>query len=256
VTEHLVDAEMLNHNILTDHDLEALVASQKIIDPFDIEQLSGCSYDLRAGKTLRSRNRGRTFNLARTDYEIESGECVTFETFEIVNFRRPLLFGFVVNKHSILAKGLVHPITKIDPGFSGPLAITLFNHGSTPEPIRFKQPLVSLVVFPLGAEPKRIYGTSKPPSYREGSLDIASVINERAEPLDDPGLARMYGRPVSRLYERVGELERSIEAGLIKQRRERRARGTDIIWRFAVGFFGAVVALVGKYLYDLWTAAP
>lgn len=241
---------LFSSQLLTDEDLERLARESGSINPFDERMLSGCSYDLRMGAVLRSRNRARVIRLEEGEYSIESGECVSFETLEVLDFRSPLLFGFVINKHSVLARGLFHPITKVDPGFHGPLAITMFNLGNIPETVRYKEPVVSLVLVPVSSPPKRVYGTSQRPSYREGSLDVASVVNEPAGDLEDSVLARMYGRPVSRLYEIVTDLQRSIDAGLIVQSRDARARWVDIAWRFGAALTGAIVALGGKYLID------
>jgi deoxycytidine triphosphate deaminase len=249
MTGSLIDQEMRGWSILVDNAIAKLAAAGTI-KPFDPSKLSGCSYDLRAGKPLRSRNRGRVFDISSNPYEIESGECVTVETLEVLDFSDPLLFGFVVNKHAVLARGLSHPITKVDPGFQGPLALTLFNQGGIAEPIRYEQPIAALVLLPLSAIPSRIYGTSQTPSHRQGDISVASIVNEPAEPVGDAALAKMYGRPVARLYERLDKVEASVEAGLIKERRTGRARRIDIIWRFVVALAGGAVALGGNYLIN------
>lgn len=198
---------------LIDRDILELVARHKIIDPLDPNLLSGCSYDLRVGPEVRSRNRQRKFDLSEgKEFFVEAGECVTFQTMEKLNFREPPLFAYVVNKHSVLARGIVHPITKVDPGFTGPLAVTIFNHGGPPEKLKLGQPIVSLVIYPLHAVPDRIYGeTQTPTAGREGNIEIAGVIDEPPGPVDDAGLQRMYGRPLWRLYERVADLEKIIQ---------------------------------------------
>lgn len=197
---------------LIDRDIVDLVTRFKVIDPFNPDKLSGCSYDLRVGKEARSRNRVMKFKLdAGNDFYIEAGECVTVETLEVVNFREPKLFGYVVNKHSVLARGLVHPITKIDPGFKGHLAVTMFNHGNVAEKIQFEQEFVSLIIYPLHAVPDRIYGeTQTPSSGPEGNLNIAGVMDQSPDPADDARLAKMYGPAVGRLYERVAQLEMAL----------------------------------------------
>src|SRR5438874_1253668 len=89
---------------LIDHDIIDLVSRYRIIEPFDKRLLSGCSCDLRVGAEVRSRQRKRRFELSKEKNEfcIKSGECVTFQTLEELNFRDPPLFGFVVNKHTVL----------------------------------------------------------------------------------------------------------------------------------------------------------
>src|ERR1041385_2906171 len=101
--------------LLIDKTIISLSKKSGLIKPLDPNSLSGCSYDLRAGQILRSRNKMSSFDLS-TEYVVESGECVTVETLEEVNIRTLPLFGVIVNKHSILAKGFFHPITTVDPG--------------------------------------------------------------------------------------------------------------------------------------------
>jgi deoxycytidine triphosphate deaminase len=237
--------------LVTDIELEQLVKDFAVIAPFAPELLSGCSYDLRIGKPIRSRNRSRVFDLSKGDFSIESGETVTFETMEILDFSRVPLFGFIVNKHSVLAKGLAHPITKVDPGFHGPLAITLFNHGNKAETIQYGQPLVSLVMMVPSGKVERIYGVSQRPSYREGSLDIAAIDNEPERPLDDKGLSKMYGRPLSRLYERVEELEKRFDVGLIKANQEGWRKGWDLALRWLIP---ALAIAAGAIVNQNWAA--
>jgi deoxycytidine triphosphate deaminase len=197
---------------LIDRDIIELVGRHGIIEPFEIEMLSGCSYDLRVGKEVRSRHRKKKFELSddKDEFFIESGECVTFQTMEELNFREPPPFGFVVNKHTVLARGIVHPITKVDPGFKGSLAVTIFNHGGPAEKLKLGQPIVSLIIFPLESVPDRLYGQTQKPTAREGATEIATVVDEPSGPLDDAGLQRMYGTPLWRLYDRVNELEKIV----------------------------------------------
>jgi deoxycytidine triphosphate deaminase len=237
-------------NILIDAQIIDLVTRYKIIDNFDPVLLSGCSYDLRIGQYLRSRNRSQTFDLSRNDFYVEGGECITFETLETLNFRNPVLFGFIVNKHTILARGLFHPITKIDPGFTGPLAITFFNLGNVAEKLTYKQPFASLVIIPLSSKPNRIYGANQRPLFNEGSLNPAHIVDKPPSPLSDKALAEMYGRPISRLYERVDELQASVDAGLIKESREHRARRKDLAWRIVVPL---AVAIFGTTMAQNWS---
>jgi deoxycytidine triphosphate deaminase len=198
---------------LIDRDIVDLVHRYAVISPFEPDMLSGCSYDLRLGSEIRSRNRKQKFELSqeRNEFHIEAGECITFQTLEELNFREPPLFGFVVNKHTMLARGIVHPTTKIDPGFKGSLAVTIFNQGGPAEKIKFGQPMAALIVYPLQSIPDRIYGDTQKPTAREGATEIATVVDEPSGPLDDEGLSKMYGKPLWRLYERVRDLEKIIQ---------------------------------------------
>ena len=196
---------------LIDRDIVELVTRHKIIEPFESKLLSGCSYDLRVGTKVDPEiDKGHLICLRGKNFTSNGGMRHVSDARK-AEFQGSPLFGYV-NKHSVLARGIVHPITKVDPGFTGPLAVTIFNHGGPPREIQLDQPIVSLIIYPLHAVPDRIYGeTQTPTTGREGSLEIAGVIDEPPGPVDDTGLARMYGRPVSRLYERVTEIEKFIE---------------------------------------------
>jgi dCTP deaminase len=87
------------------------------------------SYDLRVGELYRDHR--YKDNRTIGDHEsiaIQSGMAVIIQTLEEVVFPK-WRFGQIVPKVSLLQEGLANTPTKIDPGYSGKLLITVFNHG-------------------------------------------------------------------------------------------------------------------------------
>jgi deoxycytidine triphosphate deaminase len=231
-------------NVLVDRQFKELVAAHGLLKPFDEKLLSGCAYDLRVGNILRSRNRLASFDLGRAEYVVESGECVTIDTLEEIDFRSRLLFGYVVNKHTILAKGFFHPATTVDAGFKGPLALTFINLGNVRFTLRRGEPVAKLVLVPVAPAPERIYGVTQRPSYREGSTDIALIVDNPEHRTDDSELANMYGLPVKRLYDHIQALRQSSELYELRREEQRRAGRRQIFWNILFAMIGGVMGTV------------
>jgi len=200
-----------NNSILVDKDIIELVSSINLISPFDKYLLSGCSYDIRAGSKLISRNRTSEFNLSKEPYVIESGECVTIQSLETFSLRDKQLFAIITNKHSVLGQGLFHPITTVDPGFKGTLSLTFIHWGHVPYKISIGDKICNIYFHYLSDTPERIYGISQVPTVKEGSTDYALVIKEPEEEFRKKSLKFTYGKPFTDLLEKVEALEKRIE---------------------------------------------
>lgn len=200
-----------NSSILVDKDIIELVNSRNLITPFDKNLLSGCSYDIRAGTKIISRNRTSEFDLSKSPYVIESGECVTIQTLEEFSLRDKQLFGIIANKHSVLGQGLFHPITTVDPGFQGPLSITFIHWGHVPYKISQGDKICNIYFHYLANMPDKIYGVSQVPTVKEGSTDYALIIKEPDEQLRNKSLKFTYGKPFTDLLEKVEALEKRLE---------------------------------------------
>ncbi|UYN96059.1 MAG: hypothetical protein KIT25_03700 [Enhydrobacter sp.] len=236
---------------LTDVQIEELVGAHNLISHFDAKLLSGCSYDLRVGSALKSRNRQTSFDLLKADYIVESGECITINSLEEIDFRSVLLFGYIANKHSIVATGLFHPITTIDPGFQGPLALSFMNLGNVRIRIRHGQPIAKLICVPLWSRPTRIYGVSQNPSYREGSTDIALVVDKPEHRDVDTELSNMYGQPIRRLYEHVGALSKQLEVSELKTFQKAVLRRREIVIAVIAATLGGLVGTASMITWEL-----
>jgi deoxycytidine triphosphate deaminase len=243
--------------LLSDTEIERLAAEGRLILPFDPDLLSGCAYDLRVGSELRSRNRQGRFDLARSPYVIGSGECVTVRTLEVIDLRDPFLldgdipaymFAMILNKHTILATGLFHPATSVDPGFRERLALSLTNIGPIGYSISCGDRIAKVVFVPITTRVERIYGVTQRPTVREGDTAMALTI-ERPEQIDsDESLAKMYGKPIERLYARMKELEDTYELNFHRHAFERRSRRSLVFWTVLAGFLGLMGGVVGGFI--------
>lgn len=247
-----------NRNFLIDKEILLLCRKHRLIDPFEQNNLSGNSYDLRVGDVLSSRNLSATFYICSEPYIVESGEVVTIKTYEKVDFFSVLCSGFICNKHSILAKGLFHPITSIDPGFNGELAVTFINLGNTRYKITYGDKISKLFISPLISRPKNIYGQSQRPSYREGSLEIATYFDNPVKPDNPEMYTRMYGEPLRNLYLRMDNIEKELSIADIKtdynRRKESRSNLFNLIFALISGGSGALLAIYWKDILDFFKA--
>ena len=241
-----------NQNFLIDKQIIELSKTNSLITHFDENLLSGCSYDLRVGQIVRSRSRLSTFNLNDEKYYAESGECFTIETLEEVNLRDTVAYGLIFNKHAILGEGLFHPATTVDPGFCGHLSITFFNLGNTKIKIEKGMRICSIHFQTLYPKPELIYGIKQRPSYKEGDSKFALNFDNPDIEHDDTLLAKMYGEPITRLYNKIDELESKFDLKIFEkndaQRKENRAIGLNYLRTFIGIILAAIITFyVTKY---------
>jgi dCTP deaminase len=104
------------------------------------------TYDLRIGTFYRDHRslEGRTLQ-DNGSIELLPGNAVIIQTAEEVCFPR-WLFGQILPKVSLLQIGLSNTPGKIDPGYSGRLLITTFNHGKRVVKMRCNDRFCSMFV--------------------------------------------------------------------------------------------------------------
>jgi len=151
------------------------------LDPTQIPRPPGdcnLSYDLRVGTRYRDHRDREPRTLNDTGYiKIAPQSAVIIRTMEEVRF--PIhLFGHIVPKVSLLQTGIANTPTKIDPGYSGHLLITTFNHGRKAVKLRAGQPFCSMFlsttagdVVPYDKAGKDLEG-DKGPGYTELFRDL------------------------------------------------------------------------------------
>ena len=90
---------------------------------------SNVSYDLRVGNEYRGHRDAEKTELPEGgELVLHPGNAVLIQSEEVVFLPRKL-FGYVVPKVSLLQQGVTNTLSKIDPGYNGPLIVTLFNLG-------------------------------------------------------------------------------------------------------------------------------
>lgn len=140
MTESLVGA------VYTDTDLRQILCVEETcsaddllqILPFSEESLTPVGYDLRVGEQYTSTKLGKTDNVAvGGEIVIPPGDTCLVTTLEIIGMpKSKRLSGLVVSTVSMVARGLSHVSTSIDPDWSGKLMIVLHNHA--PHDVRLK----------------------------------------------------------------------------------------------------------------------
>lgn len=242
--------EKRTQNFLIDRDIIILADSGKLFldGTFAPQQLSGCAYDLRAGNRLTSRNRSITIDIASEGYVVQPGEVVTIVSKEIIDLSDPLLVGIIGNSHTQLSQGVFHPISTVDPGFRGPLTITLLNQGNTPYRIRESDRIAKLLLSPVAPNPDRIYGANYRPRVLEGSLEH-SLYSERHKlgSISAEDTKEFLGGPVGELAGRVYNLEKYAELHQTQQSLKRYKIVNSGIWLVLAGIIsGAIGGIIAN----------
>ncbi len=108
------------------------------------------SYDLRIGNSykLDKHTTGKPLR-DEDEFLLEPNSSVIIETMESVIFPKSR-FGHIVPKVRLLQRGISNTSSKIDPGYSGLLLVTLFNLGKRTVPLKRGQKFCSLYVMEVG----------------------------------------------------------------------------------------------------------
>ena len=108
---------------------------------------SNVSYDLRVGREyMDHRNLGRQTLDDDDEIPLPPGAAVILETEESIRLPRSR-FAFIVPKVGLLQDGVSNTMSKVDPGYDGPLLVTLFNLGKKTVKIARYQSCCALCVF-------------------------------------------------------------------------------------------------------------
>lgn len=147
--------------VTTEEEFQAADARQGtslLIRNFDRKQLNGnnprdpnLSYDLRIGAEYKDHRDGWKRDVLEGEVEILPGGAVIIETEESLHFPDKR-FGYIVPRVYWLQRGLSNTLSKVDPGYNGPLLVTLFNLGKTPVSLPRRERFCSLVVHTVSDE--------------------------------------------------------------------------------------------------------
>lgn len=128
-----------------------------LIEHFQEEQLtkdgaSNATYDLRVGTLYRDHHDdGATQVEDNGAIDLYPGAALIIQAEERVHFPRTI-FGQIVPKVSLLQEGVSNTSSKVDPGYRGPLLITVFNLGRKPHTFKPGTPFCNLYL--LRVEPE------------------------------------------------------------------------------------------------------
>ncbi len=136
-------------------------------------QGSNVSYDLRIGGEYKDHRDPGKYSLAEDGaLVLTPGAAVIIETEEFLCLPQTL-FALIVPKVGRLQQGLSNTMSKVDPGYSGRLLVTLFNLGKTTVTLKRYSRFCSLCVFRVeegaalyGKGSKSIEGQPKRPRWQ------------------------------------------------------------------------------------------
>jgi dCTP deaminase len=126
---------------------------------------SNATYDLRVGPEYRDHTESHVTALAEgDDIRLVPGAAVVIATEESVEFPKAI-FGYISPKVSLLQDGLSNTSSKVDPGYTGRLLVTVFNLGKKEVLLRRGTAFCALSLHVLGGNPRSY---NKPPKNPRG----------------------------------------------------------------------------------------
>lgn len=162
---------------------DGVFGSRILVSNFDENQLKGdetnACYDLRVGSRYRDHRKSDVFDVGE-QFTLLAGTAVIVETEEEFHFPQSR-FGYVVPKVGMLQDGVSNTMSKVDPGYHGPLLITIFNLGKKDVPIKRRQSICALVVHDVK---DGIVPYDKPPKYLPGRRVRAKLLRKLVDELD------------------------------------------------------------------------
>jgi deoxycytidine triphosphate deaminase len=127
-----------------------------LIRPLDPEQLEDesdahASYDLRVGERYRLHGWNNSRSLADDGViKLRPGQAAIVQTEEVVRLPTQR-FGVIWTKVSLLQEGVANIVSKVDPGYDGNLAVTVFNLGRKTVTLRRRQRFCGLGIFDVAS---------------------------------------------------------------------------------------------------------
>lgn len=133
-----------------------------LIQDIEAEQLdddkeANATYDLRIGPEYRYLHQLSKHELPLDNKDVKitlkRGESVLILTEEHIYLPKSI-FGVVVTKVGLVQQGTSNPPSKVDPGYDGPLIVTVTNHGKVPVDLRRGQRFCSIFFLRMEDEAK------------------------------------------------------------------------------------------------------
>ncbi len=158
-------------SLLSNKDIEKLIDKEIVIEPFDENCLTPVGYDFIVGDFAYSVDDNQLLDpkpskKEKTYYIIKPKTTVQLLTKESLWVSKKVA-GTFHSKVTLVSQGLSHISTTLDPGWYGPLLITIRNNLKTPYNLDIGKPFVTLVFYEVKTP------TEKPhdkPEYRKDIL--------------------------------------------------------------------------------------
>ncbi|MFB0515598.1 MAG: deoxycytidine triphosphate deaminase, partial [Candidatus Neomarinimicrobiota bacterium] len=118
-------------SLLTDVDIQKALGKDIVIEPFSKDSLTPVGYDFTVGNYVLSLEQGLLNPNHQGFYELPPKSTVQILTKESL-WVSGRIGGTFHSKVSLVSKGLSHISTTLDPGWYGPLLITIRNNIDKP----------------------------------------------------------------------------------------------------------------------------
>ncbi len=150
------------------------------LDRQQLEELtnSNVTYDLRVGDLYRDHRDSRATSLSDRDpsLDLPPGASVIIQTEESLHLPRSM-FGHIVPRVSLLQRGLSNTFSKVDPGYQGPLLITVFNLGKRTIVLRRGEPFCAICFMRVEGK-ARLYGKRAAQIASDVSLSLRDRVRD------------------------------------------------------------------------------
>lgn len=180
--------------LLTDTDIRAILQTERNVDnletivihPFDEKSLSPVGYDLRAGIKYQLLHEGVESLVEYSQIIIPPGETISIQTLEWIAMpMNKSLSGFITSRVMLVASGLSHVSTTVDPDWIGNLLITMTNHSKVPFIIDTGERICTLSFIQNKSIPQRLshHAPGRPDALNKNASRIASEYINKSNKL-------------------------------------------------------------------------
>jgi len=220
--------ENITPGVLIDEDIRKLCPSKLVTGNYDPEFVRQTCYELRVGEIvwhtyIREPSNRKVSIKEQGGVYLPPKGYTTIITKEEVELPEDCV-GRIMTKGQLFSIGISAVNTYVDPGFSGPLGITLMNHSSRPIFIPIGEPIAKIEFVKLSRTVKEPY---KGPHLKSGNLwpipdsyyNIPSFVDTKEYPVELKDLA-------------ILEIERKIS--LIKDELTTRKRTIRVLFIIAI----------------------
>ncbi len=227
---------------LTDVDIRKALGRDIVIEPFSEDSLTPIGYDFSVGDFVFSLESGL---LKSTDnfYILPPKNTVQILTKESL-WVSSRIAGTFHSKVSLVSKGLSHISTTLDPGWFGPLLITLRNNTENNISIKVGAPFVTLILS------KVLTPTKSPhfkPEFRKDIL-LSQMQNQTQEYIEK--ISSVLGNPkiLAEFKEKVEKANKPMSSKVLASAR---AKGWRELFNGCVKFFIYVI-LIGLLSLNIY----
>ena len=143
--------------MLSDKQITKLVHTKELkIEPFNLSYLASAGYDLRVGEQALKSD-GKLYSVKEKGFmEILPGEMVSFVTLETLDISLNLV-GRILPLSRVSNRGILSPISQIDPGYRGKVVFTLFNYSPNVFILNYGDPVLRIEFDRLDVPSKQPY---------------------------------------------------------------------------------------------------